>query len=84
LGTLVQLSFFRGDLKNLADRDSGSNNGARAKHQQRPKEQCFNRKLQVILACEKISGELEYNSAFCRSRSFYFRNRPLNCDYAHV
>jgi hypothetical protein len=38
--------------------------------------------MQVIFAREKISGELE-SSAY-RSRSFYFRDRSLNCDYAHV
>jgi hypothetical protein len=68
----------------LADRAGRSNNRPRAQRQQRPEEQRFNRKVQVILAREKISGELENKSPSCRSRSFYFRDGSLNCDYAHV
>jgi hypothetical protein len=37
----------------------------------------------VILAREEISGELENKSSAYRSRSSYFRDRSLNCDYAH-
>jgi hypothetical protein len=76
--------FFRRDLWNLADRAGRSNYGPGAKRQQRPEEQRFNRKLQVILAREKIAGELENKSSSCRSRSFYFRDLSLNCDYAHA
>jgi hypothetical protein len=71
-------------LQSLADRTGRSNNGPRTKRQQRSEEQRFNRKLQVILVREEISSELEDKSPSCRSRSFYFRDRSLNCDYAHV
>ncbi|HEY5992789.1 MAG TPA: hypothetical protein VIU10_09435 [Candidatus Udaeobacter sp.] len=77
-------TFFCRDLWNLADRPGGSNNGPRAKRQQRAEEQRFNRKLQVILAREEVSGELENKSPSRRLRSFYFRDYSLDCDYAHV
>src|SRR6516225_2513717 len=38
----------------------------------------------MILAREKIPGKLENRSSSYRSRSFYFRDRSLNGDYAHV
>jgi hypothetical protein len=77
-------TFFCSDLWNPADRASRGNNGPRAKSEQRAKKQRFNRKLQVILAREKIAGELENKSASYRSCSFYFRDRSFDCDYAHV
>jgi hypothetical protein len=80
----VQIFFVNFDLWNLADRASRSNDGPCAKRQQRPEEQRFNRKLQVILAREEISGELQNKSSpFCRSSFFCFPNSSLNCDYAH-
>jgi hypothetical protein len=79
----VQTSFCP-DLWNPADRAGRCNYGPGAKRQQRPEEQRFNRKLQVILAREKISGELESKSSSRRLRSSYFRDRSLNCDYAHA
>ncbi|MGH7983979.1 MAG: hypothetical protein ACREFF_12650 [Candidatus Udaeobacter sp.] len=71
-------------LQDLADRPGRRNNRPRAKRQQRPEEQRFNRKVQVIFACEKIAGELKNKSSFRRSRSFYFRDRSLDRDYAHA
>jgi hypothetical protein len=68
----------------VADRAGRSNYGPRAHRQQRPEKQCFNRKMQVIFAREKIAGELENKSSSYCSRWFYFRDRSLNCDYAHV
>jgi len=76
--------FFRPDLQNPADRAGRSNHGPRAQRQQRPEKQRFNRKVQVIFAHEKIAGELENKPPSCRSLSFYFRDRSLNCYYAHV
>ena len=75
--------FFR-FLQDVADRAGNSDNGPRAKRQQRSEEQRFNRKVQMILAREKIPGEFENKSSSYRSRLFYFRDRSLNCDYAHV
>jgi hypothetical protein len=71
-------------LQDLADRPGRRNNRPRAKRQQRPEEQRFNRKVQVIFDRKEIAGELENESASYRSRSFYFRDRSLNYDYAHV
>ena len=70
-------------LQHSVDRPGRSNNGPRAKRQQRPEEQRFNCKLKVILAREEIPGELENNSPSCCSLSSYFRDRSLNCNYAH-
>jgi hypothetical protein len=46
------------DLENLADRPGRRNNRPRANRQQRPEEQRFNGKMQVILAREEIACEL--------------------------
>ena len=71
-------------LQDLADRPGRRNYGPRAKRQQRPEEQRFNREVQMIFACEEIACELENESCSYRSRSFYFRDCSLNGDYAHV
>src|SRR5438445_13480641 len=70
-------------LQDPADRAGRSNNRPCAHRQQRPEEQRLNRKMQVIFAREKIAGELENKPPTCRSRSFHFRDLPLNCEYAH-
>jgi len=66
----VQTPFFARGLQRLTDRAGRSNNGPRAKRQQRPEHQRFDRKLQMVLAREKISGELENTSSSSRSRVF--------------
>ena len=63
-------TFFPSLLQSLTDRAGRSNNGPRAKRQQRPEHQRFNRKVHVILAREKISGELENRSSSSRSPLF--------------
>jgi len=69
-------------LQSVTDRAGCSNNGPRAKRQQRPEHQRFNRKVHVILAREKIPGELENTSSSSRPPLFWYCS--LDCDYAHV
>jgi hypothetical protein len=80
----MQTLFFGRRLQCLTDRAGRSNNGPRAKRQQRPEHQRFDRKFQVIFAREKISSELENKSSSRYSSSFFFRNISFDCDYTHV
>src|SRR5262249_23797474 len=66
------------------DRPGCGDDRPRAEGQKRAEEQCFDRKMHVVLAREKIPREPENKSSAYRSRSFYFRDRSLDCDYAHV